>query len=54
MNAERYTNPLPRLTDEVATLATRVDEHLKKMAAWNRTPYTNRLRRVWCLKIGIQ
>ncbi len=33
--AERYATPLPKLTDEVATLAARVDEHLKKMgAAW--------------------
>ena len=31
--AERYANPLPRLTDEVATLADRVDGHLKKMGA---------------------
>ncbi|MCS6284429.1 MAG: N-6 DNA methylase [Nitrospira sp.] len=31
--AERYANPLPQLTDEVATLASRVDEHLKKMGA---------------------
>ncbi len=31
--AERYATPLPRLTDEVATLATRVDGHLKKMGA---------------------
>jgi len=29
--AERYATPLPHLTDEVATLAARVDEHLKKM-----------------------
>ena len=28
---ERYATPLPQLTDEVATLASRVDEHLKKM-----------------------
>ena len=34
--AERYATPLPRLIDEVATLAARVDEHLKKMGAvWN-------------------
>jgi type I restriction enzyme M protein len=34
--AERYAAPLPKLTDEVATLAARVDEHLKKMGAvWN-------------------
>lgn len=31
--AERYETPLPTLTDEVATLAARVDEHLKKMGA---------------------
>jgi type I restriction enzyme M protein len=31
--AERYATPLPRLTDEVATLAARVDVHLKKMGA---------------------
>ncbi|MBL0323183.1 MAG: SAM-dependent DNA methyltransferase [Ignavibacteria bacterium] len=31
--AERYDTPLPQLTDEVATLAARVDEHLKKMGA---------------------
>ena len=31
--AERYATPLPQLTDEVATLATRVDEHLKNMGA---------------------
>jgi len=29
--AERYATPLPRLTDEVAALAARVDGHLKKM-----------------------
>jgi hypothetical protein len=34
--AERYSVPLPQLTNEVALLATRMDEHLKKMdAAWN-------------------
>ena len=34
--AERYATPLPQLVDEVATLAARVDEHLKKMGAvWN-------------------
>ena len=33
MNAERYATPLPQLLDEVATLAARVDEHLKKMGA---------------------
>jgi type I restriction enzyme M protein len=31
--AERYATPLPQLTEEVATLANRVDEHLKKMGA---------------------
>ncbi len=31
--AERYATPLPQLTIEVATLASRVDEHLKKMGA---------------------
>lgn len=29
--AERYATPLPRLEEEVETLAARVDEHLKKM-----------------------
>ena len=29
--AERYATPLPKLTDEVETLAARVEEHLKKM-----------------------
>ena len=29
--AERYATPLPRLAEEVDTLAARVDEHLKKM-----------------------
>ncbi len=29
--AERYAAPLPQLTEEVATLAARVNEHLKKM-----------------------
>ncbi len=29
--AERYAIPLPKLTEEVKTLAARVDEHLKKM-----------------------
>ena len=29
--AERYATPLPRLAEEVETLATRVDDHLKKM-----------------------
>jgi len=34
--AERYALPLPQLTNEVATLAARVDTHLKKMGAtWN-------------------
>jgi type I restriction enzyme M protein len=34
--AERYATPLPQLTDEVAMLAARVDEHLKKMGVvWN-------------------
>lgn len=33
MNAERYATPLPRLTEEVATLAARVDGHLKKRGA---------------------
>lgn len=31
--AERYATPLPQFTDEVATLAARVDEHLKTMGA---------------------
>jgi type I restriction enzyme M protein len=31
--AERYGTPLPQLTDEVAVLAAKVDEHLKKMGA---------------------
>ncbi len=31
--AERYATPLPKLTDEVETLAARVDEHLMKMGA---------------------
>lgn len=29
--AERYATPLPQLTDEVATLASRVDRHLKRI-----------------------
>jgi type I restriction enzyme M protein len=34
--ADRYATPLPQLTEEVKTLAARVDEHLKKMGAvWN-------------------
>jgi type I restriction enzyme M protein len=31
--AERYATPLPQLTDEVTTLAARVEEHLAKMGA---------------------
>jgi type I restriction enzyme M protein len=31
--AERYATPLPKLTDEVKTLAARVEEHLKQMGA---------------------
>ena len=31
--AERYATPLPKLAGEVAALATRVEEHLKKMGA---------------------
>lgn len=31
--AERYATPLPQLTNEVATLAARVEEHLAKMGA---------------------
>ena len=31
--AEGYATPLPKRTDGVATLAARVDEHLKKMGA---------------------
>jgi len=31
--AERYATPLPQLTAEVATLAARVEEHLKRMGA---------------------
>ncbi|MES3008233.1 MAG: N-6 DNA methylase [Pseudomonadota bacterium] len=31
--AERYATPLPKLVDEVAVLAARVDEHLKRMGA---------------------
>jgi type I restriction enzyme M protein len=31
--AERYASPLPQLTDEIATLAAKVDGHLKKMGA---------------------
>ena len=48
--AERYATPLPQLTDEVATLAARVDGHLKKMGCTvyrrgGRDPGTNRKRR---------
>lgn len=33
--AERYATPQPKLVDEVAILAARVEEHLRKMgAAW--------------------
>ena len=31
--AERYATPLPQLTDEVTTLASRVEKHLTKMGA---------------------
>jgi type I restriction enzyme M protein len=31
--AERYAAPLPQLTDEVATRAVRVENHLAKMGA---------------------
>jgi len=31
--AERYDTPLPKLTEELETLAAQVDEHLKKMGA---------------------
>ena len=34
--AERYATPLPQLTGEVATLAARVDSHLKKMGAMSK------------------
>jgi type I restriction enzyme M protein len=34
--ADRYATPLPRLAEELEALATRVDEHLKKMGfTWN-------------------
>jgi type I restriction enzyme M protein len=34
--AERYATPLPQLTESVAALAARVDEHLVRMGAtWN-------------------
>ena len=37
--AERYATPLPRLAEEVETLAARVDEHLKKMGfVWKLKP----------------
>jgi type I restriction enzyme M protein len=32
--AERYSAPLPKLTDEVSAFASRVEGHLKKMGAW--------------------
>jgi type I restriction enzyme M protein len=31
--AERYATPLPKLTDDLETLSTRVEDHLKKMGA---------------------
>jgi len=31
--AERYATPLPQITQDVKTLATRVDEHLRQMGA---------------------
>jgi type I restriction enzyme M protein len=31
--AERYATPLPQLTDAVATLSARVEEHLERMGA---------------------
>jgi type I restriction enzyme M protein len=31
--AERYAMPVPKMIDEVAMLAARVDEHLKRMGA---------------------
>ena len=31
--AERYATPLPKLAEEVEALASRVDEHLRKMGA---------------------
>ena len=35
-NELRYATPLPQLEREVATLAARVQEHLKRMGAtWN-------------------
>ena len=34
--AERYATPLPRVAGELETIASRVDEHLRKMGfAWN-------------------
>ena len=33
MSAERTATPLPRLAGEVATLASRVEEHLTKRGA---------------------
>ena len=33
--ADRYAAPLPQIVDEVAALAAKVDDHLKKMeASW--------------------
>lgn len=34
--AERYATPLPSLTNDLATLSARVDEHLKKMGRYER------------------
>jgi hypothetical protein len=31
--AKRYAEPLPRIIDELATLAARVDAHIKRMGA---------------------
>jgi len=31
--AERYATPLPKLTEDMRTLAARVEEHLKQMGA---------------------
>jgi len=31
MKTERYATPLPQVTGQVATLAARVDVHLKRM-----------------------
>jgi type I restriction enzyme M protein len=34
--AERYATPMPQLTEDVATLAARVERHLQKMgASWS-------------------